>query len=119
MEKVEDVLLHHKLLSLEKVPDKCPVYHIRFLEGLSAPYLQSTPTVLLQEVEPFSHNLRTIGLCLVPILCMLELHGATMQIFGLLKTISPNLRSTSHPSADHKINAQQLLHTVAKKRIII
>ncbi|KAA0053498.1 transcription factor bHLH113-like protein isoform X3 [Cucumis melo var. makuwa] len=53
MEKVEDVLLHHKLLSLEKVPDKCPVYHIRFLEGLSAPYLQSTPTVLLQVYTGF------------------------------------------------------------------
>ncbi|XP_022993860.1 serine/threonine-protein kinase STY8-like isoform X1 [Cucurbita maxima] len=35
MEKVEDVLLHLKLLSLAKDPEKCPVYHIRFLEHLS------------------------------------------------------------------------------------
>ncbi|XP_004141017.2 serine/threonine-protein kinase STY8 isoform X1 [Cucumis sativus] len=35
MEKVEDVLLHQKLLSLAKDPEKCPVYHIRFLEHIS------------------------------------------------------------------------------------
>ncbi|XP_022141400.1 serine/threonine-protein kinase STY8-like [Momordica charantia] len=35
MEKVEDVLLHQKLLSLAKDPEKCPVYHIRFLERIS------------------------------------------------------------------------------------
>uniref|UniRef100_A0A9I9EII9 Uncharacterized protein n=1 Tax=Cucumis melo TaxID=3656 RepID=A0A9I9EII9_CUCME len=32
MEKVEDVWLHQKLLSLAKDPKNCPVYHIRFLE---------------------------------------------------------------------------------------
>ncbi|KAG7032862.1 Serine/threonine-protein kinase STY8 [Cucurbita argyrosperma subsp. argyrosperma] len=32
MEKVEDVVLHQNLLSLAKDPEKCPVYHIRFLE---------------------------------------------------------------------------------------
>ncbi|XP_052201278.1 serine/threonine-protein kinase STY46-like isoform X2 [Diospyros lotus] len=36
MDKVEDVLLHRKLLSLAKDPDKRPVYHIRFLENLWA-----------------------------------------------------------------------------------
>ncbi|XP_023538630.1 serine/threonine-protein kinase STY8-like isoform X1 [Cucurbita pepo subsp. pepo] len=34
MEKVEDVVLHQNLLSLAKDPEKCPVYHIRFLEHI-------------------------------------------------------------------------------------
>lgn len=34
MERVEDVLLHQKLLASAKDPDKRPVYHIRFLEVL-------------------------------------------------------------------------------------
>ncbi|EOY16683.1 hypothetical protein QUC31_001159 [Theobroma cacao] len=34
MERVEDVLLHQKLLASAKDPDKRPVYHIRFLENL-------------------------------------------------------------------------------------
>ncbi|KAK9003081.1 hypothetical protein V6N11_060651 [Hibiscus sabdariffa] len=32
--RVEDVLLHQKLLTLAKDPEKRPVYHIRFLENL-------------------------------------------------------------------------------------
>ncbi|XP_021283761.1 serine/threonine-protein kinase STY46-like isoform X3 [Herrania umbratica] len=34
MERVEDVLLHQKLLASAKDPEKRPVYHIRFLENL-------------------------------------------------------------------------------------
>ncbi|KAA3485093.1 serine/threonine-protein kinase STY46-like isoform X2 [Gossypium australe] len=34
MDRVEDVLLHHKLLALAKDPERRPVYHIRFLENL-------------------------------------------------------------------------------------
>ncbi|XVE55171.1 hypothetical protein DITRI_Ditri03aG0138400 [Diplodiscus trichospermus] len=34
MDRVEDVLLHQKLLALAKDPEKRPVYHIRFLENL-------------------------------------------------------------------------------------
>ncbi|KAL5843785.1 hypothetical protein ACOSQ4_009743 [Xanthoceras sorbifolium] len=34
MERVEDVLLHQKLLALAKDPEKRPVYHIRFVEKL-------------------------------------------------------------------------------------
>ncbi|KAJ6954115.1 serine/threonine-protein kinaseY46-like isoform X1 [Populus alba x Populus x berolinensis] len=34
MDKVEDVLLHQKLLAMAKDPEKRPVYHIRFLEKL-------------------------------------------------------------------------------------
>lgn len=33
MDRVEDVLLHQKLLALAKDPEKRPVYHIRFLEN--------------------------------------------------------------------------------------
>ncbi|XP_042053059.1 uncharacterized protein LOC121798222 [Salvia splendens] len=33
MEKVEDVLLHQKLLASAKDPDNQPVFHIRFLEN--------------------------------------------------------------------------------------
>ncbi|XP_039071385.1 serine/threonine-protein kinase STY46-like isoform X1 [Hibiscus syriacus] len=36
MDRVEDVLLHQKLLALAKDPEKRPVYHIRFLENLCA-----------------------------------------------------------------------------------
>ncbi|XP_048226692.1 serine/threonine-protein kinase STY8 isoform X3 [Ricinus communis] len=36
MDRVEDVLLHQKLLALAKDPEKRPVYHIRFLENLGA-----------------------------------------------------------------------------------
>lgn len=32
MDRVEDVLLHQKLLAMAKDPEKRPVYHIRFLE---------------------------------------------------------------------------------------
>ncbi|GAV72658.1 ACT domain-containing protein/Pkinase_Tyr domain-containing protein [Cephalotus follicularis] len=34
MDRVEDVLLHQRLLGLAKDPEKRPVYHIRFLENL-------------------------------------------------------------------------------------
>lgn len=34
MDRVEDVLLHQRLLTLAKDPEKRPVYHIRFLEVL-------------------------------------------------------------------------------------
>jgi hypothetical protein len=34
MDKVEDVLLHQKLLAMAKDPERRPVYHIRFLEVL-------------------------------------------------------------------------------------
>ncbi|KAE8100439.1 hypothetical protein FH972_018336 [Carpinus fangiana] len=33
MDRVEDVLLHQKILALAKDPEKRPVYHIRFLEN--------------------------------------------------------------------------------------
>ncbi|KAA8546549.1 hypothetical protein F0562_002712 [Nyssa sinensis] len=33
MDRVEDVLLHQKLLSLAKDPDRRPVFHVRFLEN--------------------------------------------------------------------------------------
>ncbi|KAM2700671.1 hypothetical protein EV2_002573 [Malus domestica] len=32
LDRVEDVLLHQKLLALAKDPEKRPVYHIRFME---------------------------------------------------------------------------------------
>ena len=32
MDRVEDILLHQKLLAMAKDPEKRPVYHIRFLE---------------------------------------------------------------------------------------
>ncbi|CAK7346801.1 unnamed protein product [Dovyalis caffra] len=35
MDKVEDVLIHRKLLAMAKDPERRPVYHIRFLENLS------------------------------------------------------------------------------------
>eukprot|EP00261_Vitis_vinifera_P031002 XP_019072245.1 PREDICTED: serine/threonine-protein kinase STY8 isoform X2 [Vitis vinifera] len=35
IDRVDDVLLHQKLLALAKEPDKRPVYHVRFLENLS------------------------------------------------------------------------------------
>ncbi|PON76255.1 Serine/threonine protein kinase [Parasponia andersonii] len=35
IDRVEDVLLHQKLLALAKDPEKRPVYHIRFLENIS------------------------------------------------------------------------------------
>ncbi|XP_050365202.1 serine/threonine-protein kinase STY46-like [Argentina anserina] len=36
MDRVEDVLVHQKLLELAKDPEKRPVYHTRFLESISA-----------------------------------------------------------------------------------
>ncbi|EXC19913.1 Serine/threonine-protein kinase HT1 [Morus notabilis] len=35
IDRVEDVLLHRKLLALARDPEKRPVYHIRFLENIS------------------------------------------------------------------------------------
>ncbi|PRQ24791.1 putative dual-specificity kinase TKL-Pl-4 family [Rosa chinensis] len=35
MDRVEDVLIHQKLLTLAKDPEKRPVYHTRFLESIS------------------------------------------------------------------------------------
>lgn len=35
LDRVEDVLLHQKLLALAKDPEKRPVYHIRFMEVLN------------------------------------------------------------------------------------
>ncbi|CAL2276122.1 unnamed protein product [Prunus armeniaca] len=35
LDRVEDVLLHQKLLALAKDPEKRPVYHIRFMENTS------------------------------------------------------------------------------------
>ncbi|BBH08846.1 ACT-like protein tyrosine kinase family protein [Prunus dulcis] len=35
LDRVEDVLLHQKLLALAKDPEKRPVYHIRFIENTS------------------------------------------------------------------------------------
>ncbi|XP_050268583.1 serine/threonine-protein kinase STY46-like isoform X1 [Quercus robur] len=34
MDRVEDILLHQKLLAMAKDPEKRPVYHIRFLESM-------------------------------------------------------------------------------------
>ncbi|KDO83685.1 hypothetical protein CISIN_1g037628mg [Citrus sinensis] len=34
MDRVEDVLLHQKLLAVAKDPEKRPAYHIRFIENL-------------------------------------------------------------------------------------
>ncbi|KAM3711535.1 hypothetical protein ACB098_01G116900 [Castanea mollissima] len=34
MERVEDILLHQKILAMAKDPEKRPVYHIRFLESM-------------------------------------------------------------------------------------
>lgn len=36
IDRVDDVLLHQKLLALAKEPDKRPVYHVRFLEVQSS-----------------------------------------------------------------------------------
>lgn len=32
MDRVDDVLLHQKILALAKDPDNRPAYHVRFLE---------------------------------------------------------------------------------------
>ncbi|XP_038906434.1 transcription factor bHLH153-like isoform X1 [Benincasa hispida] len=76
--------------------------YIQFLHEqvkvLSAPYLQSTPTVLLQEVEPCSHSLRSRGLCLVPISCtagVARSNGA--DIWAPVKTISPKYEKPISP----------------------
>ncbi|PKI76069.1 hypothetical protein CRG98_003541 [Punica granatum] len=34
MDRVEDVLLHHRLLGQAKIPDNQPVFHVRFLEHM-------------------------------------------------------------------------------------
>ncbi|KAL0547368.1 hypothetical protein IC582_017298 [Cucumis melo] len=75
--------------------------YIQFLHEqvkvLSAPYLQCTPTVLLQEVEP-SHSLRSRGLCLVPISCtagVARSNGA--DIWAPVKTISPKFEKHISP----------------------
>ncbi|KAJ7980646.1 Transcription factor protein [Quillaja saponaria] len=66
--------------------------YIRFLQEqvkvLSAPYLQSSPTARMQELE--AHSLRSIGLCLVPISCTVGVarsNGA--DIWAPIKTSSP------------------------------
>ncbi|XP_022874961.1 transcription factor bHLH153-like isoform X3 [Olea europaea var. sylvestris] len=69
--------------------------YIRFLHEqvkvLSAPYLSSTPTTNTQEVE--QHNLKSKGLCLVPISFtdgVASSNGA--DIWAPIKSSSPNSR---------------------------
>ncbi|XP_022972090.1 transcription factor bHLH153-like isoform X1 [Cucurbita maxima] len=77
--------------------------YIQFLHEqvkvLSAPYLQSTPTVQLQEMElPYNHGLRNKGLCLVPISCtagVARSNGA--DIWAPVKTTSPKFEKTISP----------------------
>lgn len=40
MDRVEDVLLHQKLLAVAKDPEKRPAYHIRFIEVKPFPLSQ-------------------------------------------------------------------------------
>ncbi|PSS35733.1 Transcription factor bHLH113 like [Actinidia chinensis var. chinensis] len=55
---------------------------------LSAPYLQSTPTAKMQDVEPY--RLRNKGLCLVPISCTVGVAGSNgADIWAPIKTSSP------------------------------
>ncbi|XP_057491090.1 transcription factor bHLH153 [Actinidia eriantha] len=55
---------------------------------LSAPYLQSTPTAKMQDVEPY--RLRSKGLCLVPISCTVGVAGSNgADIWAPIKTSSP------------------------------
>lgn len=49
MDRVEDVLLHQRLLALAKDPEKRPVYHIRFLEV----YLTFDSMIIVWEIEIF------------------------------------------------------------------
>ncbi|XP_050374292.1 transcription factor bHLH153 isoform X4 [Argentina anserina] len=75
--------------------------YIRFLHDqvkvLSAPYLQSTPTAKMQELQPFS--LRSRGICLVPVDCTVgvaQSNGA--DIWAPNKTTSPKFESVSSNS---------------------
>ncbi|KAH7572911.1 hypothetical protein JRO89_XS03G0032400 [Xanthoceras sorbifolium] len=66
--------------------------YIQFLHEqvkvLSAPYLQSTPTVKFQELE--HHSLKNRGLCLVPISCTAGVAGSNgADIWAPIKTTSP------------------------------
>ncbi|XP_057957256.1 transcription factor bHLH153 isoform X2 [Malania oleifera] len=67
--------------------------YIRFLHEqvkvLSAPYLQSTPAVKMQEFEAYS--LRNRGLCLVPVSCTLGVaHSSNgADIWAPIKASSP------------------------------
>ncbi|CAB4263814.1 unnamed protein product [Prunus armeniaca] len=70
--------------------------YIRFLHEqvkvLSAPYLESTPTAKMQELEPYS--LRSRGLCLVPVSCtagVAQSNGA--DIWAPIKNTSPKFEN--------------------------
>nr|WKE35207.1 basic helix-loop-helix family protein [Rosa persica] len=72
--------------------------YIRFLHEqikvLSAPYLQSTPTAKMQELQPYS--LRSRGLCLVPVDCTVgvaQSNGA--DIWAPIKTTSPKFENVT------------------------
>ncbi|GLT56581.1 hypothetical protein SLA2020_296140 [Shorea laevis] len=74
--------------------------YIQFLHDqvkvLSAPYLQSTPTTNMQEVEQYS--LRNRGLCLVPISCTVgvaDSNGA--DIWAPIKSPSAKLDKAISP----------------------
>ncbi|XP_022956203.1 transcription factor bHLH153-like isoform X1 [Cucurbita moschata] len=76
--------------------------YIQFLHKqvkvLSAPYLQSTPTVQLQEQEKCSHRLRSKGLCLVPISCIAGVASSNgADIWAPVKTISPKFENAISP----------------------
>ncbi|KAA8527248.1 hypothetical protein F0562_034655 [Nyssa sinensis] len=64
--------------------------YIQFLQEqvLSAPYLQSTPTTKMQELEAYS--LRSKGLCLLPISCTIGVASSNgADIWAPIKTSSP------------------------------
>ncbi|KAG6776175.1 hypothetical protein POTOM_019681 [Populus tomentosa] len=56
MDRIEDVLLHRKLLAMAKDPARRPVYHIRFLEGLRSTLLCGILRVLVSMVDIVNAN---------------------------------------------------------------
>lgn len=52
MERVEDVLLHQKILADAEDPDKRPIFHVRFMK------VQKVPENACHEYNPFHYKLR-------------------------------------------------------------
>ncbi|XP_062021066.1 serine/threonine-protein kinase STY8-like [Rosa rugosa] len=63
MDRVEDVLIHQKLLTLAKDPEKRPVYHTRFLESISTGTDDDEDEQFTSNVSTSRLSFSIMGLC--------------------------------------------------------
>ncbi|KAH9757517.1 hypothetical protein KPL71_016418 [Citrus sinensis] len=99
MDRVEDVLLHQKLLAVAKDPEKRPAYHIRFIEVYKGSFLFSSHcnnSVRSMELQYAYGNLHPPRQELVPIhevvFSTVDKPKLLSQLSALLSDIGLNIR---------------------------